>query len=321
MVRIESERRVKEFLDEQIALGKRGQSLRNNRHRIPHFLGFLEENQLHEGQINLKVAYDYQSYLIERGRLDGTDYKAVTVRCYLTAALAYVDWLKAQKIVSTNPFRSMKKIKQEVTLPKDLPKEEKMSSFLDHLAGYLDEKHLKRRLLRYRTHVMAEVLYSSAMRLSELGNLRPGDVDHLSGRLFIKEGKGGRSRYAQLGEYASKVLSLYTQKVRPVIINFYPLVDPSRLFLSSPSTLAHSLNGELSRCAKQVGIQIFTSHRFRHSVGYHLLRSGCSLRYIQQILGHTHIHTSEIYTKVDGEKLEQMLCSCHPRSCFSNVRS
>jgi site-specific recombinase XerD len=65
--------------------------------------------------------------------------------------------------------------------------------------------------------------------------------------------------------------------------------------------------------AAELDLPEFTSHGFRHCVGYHLLRAGCQVRYIQEILGHEHIQSTEVYTKIDKENLKAVLDQYHPR--------
>ena len=305
--------RIKPFLAEYKSLGHHGQSIKNLTFRIPHFISFLEEAGIYESEITLQTAYDYQGYLIERGRQDGKPYKASTIRSYIKAAALYSSWLEDTGQILSNPFNVMRKVPEGQSLPKDLPKEEALGHFLRGLSNFNSEFSFKKRLRRYRTHVMAETLYASGLRLSELGDIRLEDVDLISGRIFVLYGKGGKSRYVFLTEYAVKILDIYIHRVRPLIIRYYPSVDQTRLFLSSPETLGHTLNGDLKEAAEG-DIVCISAHRLRHCLGYHLIRCGCPLRYIQQILGHSHIKTSEVYTKVDGEKLGEMLISCHPRS-------
>lgn len=306
--------RVEPFLKEYDALGHHGQAAKNLSHRVPHFLAFLDENQTPESEISLQTAYDYQGYLIDRGRRDGKPYKSSTVRSYIKAAAAYTRWLADTGCLMTNPFTVMRKVPEGESLPKDLPKEADLGRYLQHLADFNSPATFKNRLRRYRTHVAAEVLYASGLRISELADLHLEDIDLPGGRIFVARGKGGKSRYVFLTEYSVRILDIYIRTLRPLIIRYYPSVDQNRLFLSSPETLGHTLNKDLrSAGADTNDTGSITAHRMRHCLGYHLLRAGCPLRYIQQILGHAHIKTSEIYTKVDGDKLGEMLSSCHPR--------
>jgi site-specific recombinase XerD len=77
--------------------------------------------------------------------------------------------------------------------------------------------------------------------------------------------------------------------------------------------LKATVNEELSRACTTVSVPVFTSHALRHALGYHLLRSGCPLRYIQAILGHKRIKDTETYTKVDASDVQRVFEACHPR--------
>jgi site-specific recombinase XerD len=86
-----------------------------------------------------------------------------------------------------------------------------------------------------------------------------------------------------------------------------------RLFFLDYDNLARATNAELARACREAGVHAITSHGFRHALGYHLLRAGCTLRYIQAILGHKHLADTEVYTKVDAEDVKRVFDECHPR--------
>jgi len=86
----------------------------------------------------------------------------------------------------------------------------------------------------------------------------------------------------------------------------------------SPSVLARMTNRVLRKTAQSMEVPTLTSHLFRHALGFHLLRAGCNIRHIQQILGHKSIKNTEIYTKVEKEDLREVIDKCHPRT-FAEV--
>ena len=85
------------------------------------------------------------------------------------------------------------------------------------------------------------------------------------------------------------------------------------LFGADKARVAHVLNAELATICNGLGIPAITSHGFRHSLGTHLLRSGCDMRHIQMILGHEALQTTQIYTRVDKDDLKRSLDEHHPR--------
>jgi site-specific recombinase XerD len=198
-------------------------------------------------------------------------------------------------------------------LPKDLLKEDEMQHLLDELARYDKETHLSRMITRYRAHVIAELQYATGMRISEVARLKVEDVDCEKGIVHIK-GKGKREQIGFLNPYASQILKIYKDRMRSLLFSELNDKNGTLLFGITRQGLGEVVNATLHKAAKQCGYKGFTSHKFRHCMGYHLLRAGCNIRYIQQLLGHKQLRTTEVYTMVDKESLKAVLHRCHPRN-------
>lgn len=130
---------------------------------------------------------------------------------------------------------------------------------------------------------------------------------------FLLHKKGGRERVAFLGEYAKELLTIYVHRMRPLIFTELNERNSHLLFGVKRVGLNEVVNATLNRVARKLGHKGFTSHKFRHALGYHLLRAGCGIRHIQEILGHKCLRSTEVYTKVDKEELKKVLDTCHPR--------
>jgi integrase/recombinase XerD len=126
----------------------------------------------------------------------------------------------------------------------------------------------------------------------------------------VRQGKGGKDRIVFLTHWAAELLHEFLG-LRHLIVRGAEATK--RLFGLDQSTITTSYNAWLNVRSQKVGIGRWYNHKFRHALGYHLLRSGCSLRYIQGILGHEKIRTTEIYTKVDSEDVREVLDAYHPR--------
>lgn len=188
-----------------------------------------------------------------------------------------------------------------------------MEKLLDLLARFDGEHDLKKAKSAYRVHVVAELMYSTGMRVSEVAGLRLADLDFGKGIVYVNCGKGGENRIAWLNDYAGAVLRLYVTKMRKVMANEWNERNEELLFGVRWGSFARMVNKRLGQAAKKLEMSGFTSHGFRHAVGYHLLRAGCNIRYIQEILGHKLLRNTEIYTKVDSSDLRSVLDNCHPR--------
>ena len=155
-------------------------------------------------------------------------------------------------------------------------------------------------------------MYATGIRSSEAAALRVEDVDFTRSLLFIREGKGGASRMAYMNQYSLQLLKLYVEKMRPLILTKL-WARKELLFGCDWMSFGKLVNRTLHDLTEGLSFPRFTSHDFRHSLGYHLLRAGCNIRHIQQILGHKRLRNTEIYTKVDREELREVLDAFHPR--------
>ncbi len=158
---------------------------------------------------------------------------------------------------------------------------------------------------------MLETLYSTGIRVSELVGLNEDDVDFY-GEMVKVQGKGKKERLVPIGSYAIKAMKEYINskkkksfdKKAPLFLNKYG----GRL---SSRSVARSLDKYL----KLTGINLLTSpHTFRHSFATHMLDKGANLRAVQELLGHSNLSTTQIYTHVTTERLKQVYDNTHPRA-------
>ena len=167
-----------------------------------------------------------------------------------------------------------------------------------------------------RDRAIMEVLYSSGIRLDELLNLEVYHVDFKDKVLYIRKGKGKKQRVVPLGKNARKYLKEYLEKIRP----WYAKKNPKErnLFLNQsglPMTKGNVwVNQRKYRdCA---GIKKSASpHTFRRTCATHLLQNGADIRYIQKLLGHRHLRTTQAYTKVMPVEIKQTHDKTHPNVC------
>lgn len=165
--------------------------------------------------------------------------------------------------------------------------------------------------LTIRDSAMFELFYSSGLRLAELAQLKPDDV-HFADSTVRVFGKGGKTRIVPIGKFAVQALQSWLTQ-RPLIVR--PGV--TALFLSqhgqpvSPRTISHRLKNR----ARQQGIhQNVHPHILRHSCASHLLQSSGDLRAVQEMLGHAHITSTQIYTHLDFQHLTKIYDAAHPRA-------
>jgi len=165
-----------------------------------------------------------------------------------------------------------------------------------------------------RNRAMLEVLYSSGLRVSELVDLRIGNIYFDLGFLRVI-GKGNKERLVPIGKDALKYLRIYLEEVRVHISvqnGFESHVFLNRRGKKISRVMVFMIIKEL---ASKIGLhKTISPHTFRHSFATHLIEGGADLRAVQEMLGHESITTTEIYTHLDRDYLRQVIQEFHPRS-------
>lgn len=168
--------------------------------------------------------------------------------------------------------------------------------------------------LGIRNHCMIEVLYGCGLRVSELIELKISDINFKEKYLKIK-GKGNKVRYIPLANYTSKLIKNYINNVR--VNNKINKKHEDILFLNSRGAMMSRVIVFIiiKELADKAGIRKNISpHTFRHSFATHLLQNGADLRFIQEMLGHSSITTTEIYTHLNTDELHDVILKYHPRN-------
>lgn len=165
----------------------------------------------------------------------------------------------------------------------------------------------------YRDRTMLELLYATGMRVSELINIEVEDVNLMMG--FVKVfGKGNKERIVPLGETVIDYLTYYIQNIRPQLLK---KTVTHTLFLNMHGK-ALTRQG-VWKILKQMGVKAgitkrLTPHTLRHSFATHLLENGADLRAVQEMLGHSDISTTQLYTHVSSAQIRQIYHQYHPRA-------
>jgi integrase/recombinase XerD len=163
---------------------------------------------------------------------------------------------------------------------------------------------------------LLELAYASGLRISELCNLRLEQL-HLDAGFITVIGKGNKERVVPMGRKAVDALERYLASGRPKLVTSR---SPANVFLTQRGTAFArvTLWLRIKQRVKHAGIQRnITPHMLRHSFATHLLENGADLRVIQELLGHSQINTTEIYTHVAGSRLREVHRQFHPRSKLS----
>ena len=165
-----------------------------------------------------------------------------------------------------------------------------------------------------RNKCMIEVLYGCGLRVSEMTGLKISNINFKESYMRI-EGKGGKTRFVPLADFTAKIIKNYIKKDRSegkINDKFSDTLFLNRRGNSITRNMVFLIIKEL---AEKAGIRKNISpHTFRHSFATHLMQNGADLRYIQEMLGHSSITTTEIYTHLESEELREVILNHHPRN-------
>jgi integrase/recombinase XerC len=230
----------------------------------------------------------------------GSVLKRSTFLRKIASLRAFVAWLLERKNLRKDPFVGLPLPRSERRLPRFLSEPE--------MATLLESKSVRAPRFQARDRAMLELLYSSGLRRSELCGLNVGDLDIWSGNVRVF-GKGGKERLVPVGESALASLRVYLKERREPAAG-EPLFTNFRGERLTTSGLWRILR-EIARATGFSGR--ITPHAFRHSFATHLLDHGLDLRSVQQLLGHSSIRTTQIYTHVSLDRLKKVYGQAHPR--------
>lgn len=239
-------------------------------------------------------------------------YKPKTVKRKIASLKAFFHYLEYREILKENPFAKLDiRFREAKLLPKTIPLHS-IQKFLSTL--YSQKSHSKTSYeLRccIRDIAVIELLFATGMRISELCSLKPDNIDLESGNVLIY-GKGAKERILQIGN--PDVIAALTsyQEIFKDEINACGYFFVNRL---NHKLSDQSVRFMFDHYAKKAGIdQHITPHMFRHSFATLLLEQDVDIRYIQRMLGHSSISTTEIYTHVSNAKQKDILVNKHPRN-------
>ena len=221
----------------------------------------------------------------------------------ITVLRSFYKYLMIEKVVKENPIALIELPKIKKTIPSVLSYDE-ITTLLNI---EVNDKYTA------RNKAMLELMYATGLRVSELVNVKLSDID-LINALIRTMGKGSKERIIPLGDYAITALNIY--------INLY---RDSFLIKGRSEYLFINNHGEkmsrvgffkiIKKLALEKGIKTkFSPHTLRHSFATHLLDAGADLRSIQELLGHSDIKTTQIYTHVSKQKIRQDYDQFHPHS-------
>ncbi|MEW8029208.1 MAG: site-specific tyrosine recombinase XerC [Candidatus Thiodiazotropha sp.] len=271
-------------------------------------LWFLEwcgqRGLIRPSEITKPILERYQRYLFHYRKKNGDPLSFRSQFNRLVAIRAWFKWLAKENHLLYNPASELELPKLERRLPKAVLTEREAESVLNQTD--LGEP------MGLRDRAILEVLYSTGIRRQELIDLLVQDVDPERGTLFVRQGKGRVDRMIPIGERALQWVDKYLETTRPELACGR---DEGRLFLSrygqtiSPNSLSSLVRNYIDKA--HIGKR-GSCHLFRHTLATLMLENGADIRFIQAMLGHVKLDTTQIYTQVSIKKLKEVHTLTHP---------
>ena len=296
---------VKYYLELCLAKGQSSDTVRGKRGGLKKFfIWCLGRNVIHIDQIDLDLMDDYAAYLnIYRKALDHEPLSPAQKRNLLTFVKTFIKYMYVKKLLSANTLENIELPSKGEQIPKSLYSVEEVEIILDQPLLF-GTKGL-------RDRAILECFFATGIRRGELVRLNIDDIDFNS-KLLRVHGKGKKERLVPISLRGCEWLAFYIGKIRPM---FAYIGSGKSLFLANNGK--RYVPGKLSDMASQyVKLAGFdrtgACHLYRHNTATTMLDNGADLRYIQEMLGHASILTTQIYTHIARKRLSQIYDKTHP---------
>lgn len=264
---------------------------------LDNYYGYIELKKLNYQTINKDEIRDYLKYL------DNLKYSKSTISRILSTLRHFYSYLVINNVIQTNQFKLIRNPKKDKKLPNFLQNDELQKVF-DTIE--LDTP------LGIRNRLIIELLYATGLRVSELTNLTINDID-ISNKEIRVMGKGEKERIVYFGDYAKKYLTIYLDDSRKELLNHkrtnYLLINNQGEPLST-----RGVQMVIEDIVKKAALKHNISpHSLRHTFATDLLNNGADLKSVQELLGHSSLSTTQIYTHITNERLRSVYLQTFPR--------
>lgn len=271
---------------------------------IRRFIGWCDERSIGSPQqVTKPILERYQKHLFYYRQANGQPLSATSQNHYLTSVRQFFKYLTQQNHLLYNPASELIIVRQNATLPIVLSVEE-INALMQ-----IPDADIPGGL---RDRTILELFYSTGIRRSELCDLTMKDLSLSRETIYIRKGKGGKDRLIPVGERAMYWLNRYLLDARPEL-----LLDVAEqvLFINDygDKFRDNKLGDKVKRFMKNAGINAPGScHLLRHAMATHMLENGAEIRYIQAMLGHSTLKSTQMYTHVSIRKLQAIHKATHP---------
>ena len=263
------------------------------------FLAFLQQENIEQlDKVEYAVARLYVTRLYDRS------YARSSISRKISAIRSFFKFINARYGIEDQAFRLLYHPKQEERLP---------AFFYQQELEKLFEVTMGEDFRSLRDHALLELLYATGIRVGELVEINIQDVDFYLGIVKVM-GKGRKERFIPFGSYAEEALQNYMDTSRPQLMK---QKKHTKLFVNlrgdalTDRGVRYILDGLMDKASLHTNI---TPHMIRHTFATHLLGAGADLRAVQELLGHSHLSSTQVYTHITNEHLRNTYLQTHPRA-------
>jgi integrase/recombinase XerD len=291
------------FVQWSVAIGLSPETASIRRSALNHFIRWCHPRAIAAPiQIDREALEAYQAHLATYRKANGESLELATRAARLNPLKAFCKWLVRKRLVELDPSRELILPRLPRRLPRRVPSVTEVRTIVD-AAGSNTAPAI-------RDRAMMETLYSTGLRRMELARLRIHDVSLETSTVLVRSGKAGRDRVVPLGAIARSWIQRYLAEVRP---SLRAGLDGEELFLTDYGEpfRRNRLGDRIRRYVARAGLP-GACHIFRHACATHMLENGADIRFIQAMLGHSDLSTTQIYTHVSITKLREVHAATHP---------
>lgn len=280
-------------------------TLKTQTHHSYRFILWAAERGLyHAGEVTRPVLESYQRYLYGYRKTNGEPLSSRTQRSALQPLQVWFSWMAKQGLILANPAADLELPRLEKHLPRTILSVEQV----EEIVSLCDLTTLQ----GIRDRALLELLWSTGIRRGEVVGLEIYSADFVRKILTIVQGKGKQDRVIPVGDRALWWLARYISQVRPEVL---AVPDCKALFLAMDGVAGLTASGITMAVVpylRAAGIEKGSCHLFRHAMATQMLENGADLRWIQAMLGHRSVESTQIYTQVSIRALQAVHASTHP---------
>ncbi len=305
---------LQNYLRELEVLNYSRTTVRRKRSEMSLFFEYLSYHKISDlRSVNREMIESYREHLYQiRSKTRKGALSVESQRKRLFAVSSFFSFLVKKGKILYSPASDIDYPKAESSLPRNIFSQKEIDEILE---GPDISK-----VLGLRDRSILELFYSTGIRRLELVNLNIYHIDENRETLFIEKGKNKKDRVVPIGKRALHWVGQYREEVRPQLVG---KPDKGTLFLTYAGGRFHP--DAMTRLVKAYVQKVLVNaekmggcHSFRHSMATLMLENGADIRYIQEMLGHKKLETTQIYTRVSIEKLKEVHARCHPGSSIEN---